>query len=82
MLEPLDEPRVEFTARVPLPAVSELSVGASGAVAGAVVVKTRSTQGMVEPVAAPQGPLNAALEPASVPLIVKGPIVVDGYVPP
>jgi len=82
MLEPLDEPRVEFTARVPLPAVSELSVGASGAVAGAVVVNTKSTQGMVVLVAGPDGPLNATLDPACVPLMVKGPIVVDGYVPP
>ena len=82
MVAPLAAPSVEFTSSVPSPAVSEFSVGASGAVAGAVVVNTKSTHGIVEPVAAPQGPLNATLDPASVPMIVRGPIEVEGYVPP
>ena len=71
-------PSVEVTSSVPSPAVSEFSVGASGAVAGAVVVNTKSTHGMVEPDAAPQGLLKAALDPASVPIIVTGPIEVEG----
>jgi hypothetical protein len=37
---------------------------------------------MAVPVAGPDGPLKATLDPAWVPLIVNGPIVVDGYVPP